>query len=365
MTSNRPGTRLAVFLATWTLGLSFGLGAAAASAEPVSGAGSSAAAPVYRAWASAYGQTQPGFQLAYQPVGSSAGLKAARARSVGFGASDVAPPEKDLTNDALVLVPTFVTGAVPIVNLPKVGNGKLRLSGEVLAAIFQGEITRWNAPEIQKLNPGLALSDLPIKPVVRSDGSGTTYYVTDYLSKISPAWKEKSGAKAAIDWPATFTAVKGSDGVSKTVRDTAGAIGYIDFDYVTQDGLNPVQLRNATGEFVTPGVEAFRAALRSSEWYTSGNFHASLANMPGPNAWPITMGTFILLPKVSDKPDEAAGAIRFFVWALLKGDPVVEHMGFVRLPDKMQALAYKALMSVTNQSGRVIALDAMSEFSRP
>jgi phosphate transport system substrate-binding protein len=365
MTSNRPGTRLAVLLATWALGLSLGLGAPGASAEPVSGAGSSAAAPVYRAWASAYGQAQPGFQLAYQSVGSSAGLKAARARSVGFGASDVAPPEKDLANDALVLVPTFVTGAVPVINLPRVGNGKLRLSGDVLAAIFRGEITRWNAPEIQSLNPGLALPDLPVRPVVRSDGSGTTYYFTDYLSKISPAWKEKSGAKTAIDWPASFMAAKGSDGVSRAVRDTAGAIGYIDFDYVTQDGLNPVQLRNAAGEFVTPGVDTFRAALRGSEWYTSGNFHGSLANMPGFNAWPITMGTFILLPKVSDKPEEAARAIRFFVWALLKGDPVVEHMGFVRLPDKMQALAFKALTSVTNQSGQAIALEAMSEFSRP
>jgi phosphate transport system substrate-binding protein len=361
MASHFFSTRLAGLLASLTLGL----WAASAAAEPVSGAGSSAAAPVYRAWAATYGQTHGDFQLAYQSVGSSAGVKAARAKKVSFGASDVAPPELELASDAMVLVPTFVTGAVPVINLPKVGNGKLRLNGDVLVAIFRGEIARWNAPEIQNLNPGLALPDLPIKPVVRSDGSGTTYYFTDYLSKISPVWKEKFGAKTAIEWPATFVAAKGSDGVSKAVRDTAGAIGYIDFDYVTQDGLNPVQLRNAAGEFVAPGVDTFRAALRSSDWFASGNFHASLANMPGFNAWPITMGTFVLFPKVSDNSDEVARAIRFFVWALLKGDPVVEHMGFVRLPDKMQALAFKALMSVTNQNGKAVALDAMNEFSRP
>jgi phosphate transport system substrate-binding protein len=301
--------------------------------------------------------------LAYQPVGSTAGLKEIQAGRVGFGASDVAPAETDLAKGGLVLVPTFVTGAVPVVNLARIPNGKLRLSGAVLAAIFSGEITRWDAPEIQQLNPGLALPDLPIRPVVRSDGSGTTYYFTDYLSKVSPAWKEKRGARTAIDWPAGFLAAKGSDGVSKAVRDNAGAIGYIDFDYVAQDGLNAVQMRNLAGAFVSPAADAFRAALQGSDW-SKGNFHATLADLPGYSTWPITMGTFVLLPKVSNQPVEGARAVRFFVWALLKGDQVVEHMGFVRLPDKMQALAFKALSSVTDAKGSAVALDAINELSQ-
>lgn len=333
-------------------------------AETLSGAGSSAAVPVYRAWATAYGRTQAfPFQLNYDPVGSTTGLKKIRAREVGFGASDVAPPEQELIQDGLVLVPTFVTGAVPVVNLPKIGNGKLRLSGEVLAGIFLGQITRWNAPEIQHLNSGLSLPDLPIKPVVRSDGSGTNHYFTDYLSKISPAWKERMGVKSTIAWPAAFIGAKGSDGEAKAVKETAGAIGYIDFNYMTSYGLNPVQLRNAAGEFAAPGVDSFRAALRASAWFSEGDFHASLANLPGKDSWPITMGSFILLPKLSDKPAETTQALRFFVWALLKGDQVVEGMSFVRLPAKIQSLAFKALSSVTDRQGKPIGMEAWSAIS--
>lgn len=334
------------------------------NAEALSGAGSSAAAPVYRTWATAYGRVQD-FQLAYDPVGSTAGIQKIRAREVGFGASDVAPSEQDLIKDGLVLIPTFVTGAVPIVNLPKVGNGRLRLSGEVLAGIFLGEITRWNAPEIQRLNPGLALPDLAIKPVVRSDGSGTTHYFTDYLSKVSPAWKDRVGAKTTVAWPASFIGAKGSDGQARAVKDTLGAIGYIDFNYLASHGLSGVQLRNAEGEFVAPGVESFRAALRASAWFVAGDFHASLANLPGKDSWPITMGSFVLLPRTTGRPEETSRALRFFVWALLKGDQALEGMSFVRLPDKIQALAFKSLAGVTDERGKPLGLEALNRISRP
>jgi phosphate transport system substrate-binding protein len=332
-------------------------------AETLSGAGSSAAAPVYRAWAAAYGRTKD-FQLGYDPVGSSAGLRKIRGKEVGFGASDVAPSEQELSKDGLLLIPTFVTGAVPVVNLPGIGSGKLRLSGDVLAGIFLGQITRWSAPEIQRLNSGLSLPDLPIKPVVRSDGSGTTYHFTEYLSKISPAWKEKIGAKSTVAWPAFFIGAKGSDGAAKTVKDSAGAIGYVDFNYLAGYGLSGVQLRNAAGEFVAPGVESFRSALRASAWYEHGDFHASLTNVQGKNAWPITMGSFILLPRLSEKPAETAQALRFFVWALLKGDQVVEGMSFVRLPDKIQSVAFKTLSGVTDQQGKPLGMEAWNSVSR-
>jgi phosphate transport system substrate-binding protein len=336
---------------------------ASVAGETLTGAGSSAAAPVYKAWATAYAEKQD-FQLSYDPAGSSAGVKKIKANEVAFGASDVAPSEQDLIKDQLVLVPTFISGVAPSVNLPKIPGGKLRLSGEVLVDIYSGKITRWNAPEIQNLNPGLALPDIEIIPVVRSDGSGTTYYFTDYLSHVSPEWKTKFGARNTIAWVPACVGAKGNDGVARMVKDRVGAIGYVDFNYVAEYGLSPVQLRNASGRFLSPGVGGFRAALRASDWSSKGDFHATLADLPGNDAWPITMGTFILLPKVSQRAEETSRALRFFVWTLLKGDKVVEQMSFVRLPDKLQATAYKALTSVTDMQGVPLGLQAMQEATR-
>lgn len=331
----------------------------ARAAETLTGAGSSAAAPLYRAWATAYGKTQD-VQLQYEASGSSAGLKKIRAQEVAFGASDVAPPEAELNRDQLVLVPTFVTGAVPVVNLPRIPRGRLRLTGEVLAQIYLGSITRWSAPEIAALNPDLSLPDLAIRPVGRSDGSGTTWYVADYLSRISPTWKERLGTKTSLAWGEHVTGAKGSDGVVRAVQETPGAIGYVDFNYVGANGLSPVQLRNVAGEFATAGVPGFKAALRASDWALKANFHASLANLPGPGVWPITMGTFVLMPRVSDKPTETARALRFLMWALLKGDSVVEGLSFVRLPDALQASAFRALSSVVDRQGRKLGAEAFS-----
>jgi len=339
------------------------LGTVPTHAETLNGAGSSAAALMYRSWATAYGK-QNDFKLNYEASGSTAGLKKIRAREVAFGASDVAPSEQEISHDQLVLVPTFVTGAVPVVNLPKLARGKLRLSGELLADIFMGRITRWNAPEIVALNPELGLPDLPIHPIGRSDGSGTTYYVTDFLSKVSPEWKSRFGTKTSIAWVEQVKGAKGSDGVVKAVQETPGALGYVDFNYVGEFSLNPVQLRNASGEFVTASVAGFRSALRASDWQGKGDFHASLANLPGGNVWPVTMGTFILLPKVSTQSADTSSALRFLMWALLKGDQVVEGLSFVRLPDNLQAMAFKALTSVTDQQGRKLGVEAFSAMAQ-
>src|SRR5450830_934252 len=323
---------LALLAAPWGL---------ARAGETLTGAGSSAAAPLYRPWAAAYGKTQD-VQLQYEARGSSAGLKKIRAQEVAFGASDVAPTEAELSRDQLLLVPTFVTGAVPVVNLPRVPRGRLRLTGEVLAQIYLGSITRWSAPEIAALNPDLSLPDLSIRPVGRSDGSGTTWYVADYLARLSPTWKERLGAKTSLAWGEHVTGAKGSDGVVRAVQDTAGAIGYVDFNYVGANGLSPVQLRNAAGEFAV----------------------ASVANLSGPGVWPITMGTFVLLPRVSSQPAETARALRFLMWALLKGDSVVEGLSFVRLPDALQASAFKALSSVVDKQGRKLGTEAFSAIAQ-
>jgi phosphate transport system substrate-binding protein len=332
--------------------------ATAAEKLQFSGAGSSAAAPIYQTWAVEY-QKKTGISLNYEPIGSSAGLKKIRDGKTDFGASDVAPSDISLKKDGLVLFPVAITGIAPVVNLPKIDDGKLRLTGPVLAQIYLGEITQWNATAIAQLNPDLALPDMPIKVVVRSDGSGTTYNFADYLAKTSHDWKQQQGVKTAYTWPASFIAVKGSDGVVGAVKTTPGAIGYVDFGYLAANRLNPVQVKNAEGEFVQPAIAAFKEALFNSEWGSKGNFTQPLTNNAGKGSWPITMGTYVALPQITDKPQQTQLALQFFVWAFINGDSLVSKSQFVRLPDRVQSLAFKAILSVTDRSGKPIRLEIL------
>lgn len=335
----------------------------AAAASPTLSAGSTAAAPVYKAWAEAYGKTTP-FELKYDPVGSSSGVKKIIARETIFGATDVAPSEADLTKNQLALVPMFVTGAVPAINLHGIPKGKLRLTGDLLAQIFSGHITQWNAPEIQAINPDLTLPHQAIQPVVRADGSGTTYYFTEYLSAVNAQWKSTYGRASTIQWPTSHLAVPGSTAVANKIKETPGAIGYLDFNYIATYGLDTPLLKNAYGTFVGASTSAFRQALQSSDWWTVGNFHASLINRTAQGAWPITMPTFVVLPKVSRTPEETRAAIQFFVWALLKGDTVVEKMSFVRLPDRIQATAFEALMQIRDSDGHRLGINALGSLNK-
>lgn len=332
---------------------------AGAATEPtLSGAGSSAAAPIYQSWAREYQKTS-GVSLVYESIGSSAGLKKIRARETGFGASDVAPSDAELIKDGNVVFPIAITGIAPVVNLPKVAEGQLRLMGDVLARIFLGEITHWNAPDIVKLNQGVNLPDLPIKVVVRSDGSGTTYNFADYLAKVNPVWQGKYGVKTGYAWPESFLPAKGSDGVVKAVKETVGAIGYVDYGYVKDNKLNAVQLKNLEGEFMKPSIEAFRAALASSDWVSKGTFTTTLTNKSGRGAWPITMGTFVVLPQVTDKAEETQRALKFFVWAFINGDTLVQDNNFVRLPNRVQASAFKAITTIRDKAGNQIGLNLL------
>ncbi len=324
----------------------------------IAGAGSSAAAPIYRSWASEYAK-ESGVVLTYEAIGSSAGLKKIRASETGFGASDVAPSAAELMRDGLVLFPIAITGISPVIHLPKIGDTPLRLSGDALARIFLGEIKRWNDPEIMRLNPGVTLPGLQIKRVVRSDGSGTTYNFADYLSKVNPVWKQKYGVNTHFSWPADCIAVKGSDGVVKAVQDTVGAIGYVDFGYVQDNKLQAVQMKNSEGHFVAPSTAAFKAALNSSDWVRNGEFTTTLTDKTGANAWPITMGTFALVPRVASQPEKTQAALQFFIWALMNGDALVQKSNFVRLPDRVQALAFRAMMSVRDKAGRALPLSLM------
>lgn len=338
--------------------------AGALYAQKISGAGSSAAAPIYQGWAQAY-QKATGIGFTYEPIGSSAGLKKIRANETNFGASDISPSDAELTRDGLVVFPVAITGITPVVNLPKIQDGQLRLTGDLLARIFMGEINQWNASEIAKLNPGSILPDVPIKVVVRADGSGTTYNFADYLAKLSPAWKSKYGVKSSFDWPANFVAVKGSDGVVKAVKDTAGAIGYVDYSYAKDNVLMTVQLQNLDGEFTKPSTISFRGALAASEWVSKGSFTGTLTNQSGKGSWPITMGTFVVIPKIADQPDQAVRMLKFFVWAFVNGDSLVQSNNFVRLPDRVQASAFKAISSIKDKTGNNIGMSLMAATALP
>ena len=328
--------------------------------QAVTGAGSSAAAPIYRSWAKAYTQAS-GTPVAYEPVGSSAGMKKIQEQAVGFGATDVYPPEKELLEKGLIALPVAITGIAPVVNLPKITSGQLRLTGAVLSRIFLGDIKQWNAADIAALNPGLALPDLPIRLAVRSDGSGTTYNFADYLGKVNPKWKTTYGAKTSIAWPeGGVVAFKGSEGMAKGVLATVGAIGYVDFGYVAEYGLTTVQMKNAEGAFVKPTIEAFRAALNHSEWASTGSFQTTLTEKPGAASWPITMGTFVALPKVAPNTEQTAQALRFIVWSFMHGDQLVQENNFVRLPDRVQASAFRLITTVRDKSGKPLGISLLS-----
>ena len=320
-------------------------------AQHIVGAGSSAAAPIYRNWASAY-ERATGVVVAYEAVGSSRGIQEIRRDAVSFGASDVALSAQESEELGLLTFPVAITGIAPVYNLPQVGDGQLRLTGDVLSRIFLGEITRWNAPEIAALNPDVPLPDAAIRVIVRADGSGTTYNFSDYLGKVSPAWKAVHAPRTHLNWPQHFIGVQRSSGVAQAVRQTPYAIAYVDHGYVREHGLKAAMLQNAQGEFVYPSVEAFRLALMHSSWASSGTYTETLTQMPGKGAWPITMGTFILLPKVARDPQRTQAAMRFFTWAFLNGDMLVQQSHFVRLPNRVQAAAFKTMTLVRDNAGR-------------
>ena len=336
------------FVLGLVLGFSIAWGCGAQ--ELIHGGGSSAAHPVYRVWAEEYARNG-GRALRYEPSGSSAGLKSARERRSDFGASDIAPSQHDCERDGLVVVPTAITGAVPVVNLPRFSGQRLVLDGDLLAAIFLGQIRKWNDARIQALNPSVRLPDLSIERIVRSDGSGTTFHFSDYLSRVSPDWKRQLGAGAMLNWPSGTLSAIGSQGVVDRLVATPGGIAYVDYNYVVEHALSAVALRVADGSVIEAGPHAFRSALLSSAWLRSGDFTQTLTHQSGKGAWPITMGTFVVLPRVAERAERTGAVIRFLTWAFLHGDNLVGRAHFVRLPDLVQAKAYRALAEVRDPHG--------------
>ncbi len=320
-------------------------------AATMNGAGSSAAAPLYNTWAEAYAKKN-GDVLDYKPIGSSGGIKQIKAKEVDFGASDVALSPADLKKDQLIQFPSAISGVVPIVNLPGVKSGELRLTGDVLAAIFSRQIVSWNDAAITALNPEISLPKKNIEVIVRQDGSGTTYNYTDYLGKMSKDWQITYGKNFTITWHKDLTQVKGSSGIVATLKKTPYSISYVDYNYVLQDKLSSVQLKNRDGKFLEPTAESFAAALNASQWKSKAMFDEMLTDKPGPNAWPITMGTFVIMPQVTNNSDKTLAAIKFFTWGFMHGDRFVNHVDLVRLPDAIQARVFKEMTTIVDTNGK-------------
>lgn len=323
-----------------------------ASAQDITGAGASFPAPLYAKWASDYNKAT-GVKINYQSVGSGAGLKQIEAKTVDFGASDAPLKDEELQAKGLIQFPTVVGGVVPVVNIQGIKPGELKLNGQVLGDIYLGKITKWNDPAIKALNGSLALPDATIAPVRRADGSGTSFAFTNYLSQVNPEWKSKVGEGTAVNWP-TGAGGKGNEGVAAFVGRLPNSIGYVEYAYVKQNKMTFAQLQNASGAYVSPDDDTFKAAAAGADWNKS--FYQILNNKPGKDAWPITTGTFILVHKVQDKPANAAAVLKFFEWAYKSGDKTAVDLDYVPMPDNVKAIVEKAWTdNVKDASGKPVA----------
>jgi phosphate transport system substrate-binding protein len=305
------------------------LGVAQADSQ-ITGAGSTFAAPIYAKWGEASAATT-GVKLNYQAIGSGAGINQINNRTVDFGASDMPVAADQLKEHKLMQFPTVIGGVDIIVNLPDVKANELKLTGELLADIYLGKITKWNDPKIAALNPGLKLPSAAIAPVYRADGSGTTFVFTDYLSMQSPDWKSKVGSSTSVKWSAG-TGAKGSDGVAGTVHNVKGGIGYVESAYAEMNHLTTTQLRNKAGQFVSPSMDSYKAAAASADWSKMQNFAIDLNDQPGDKSWPIESATFVLLPTDPKDPNQSAATKKFFDWGFTHGDDIAVQLLYIPLP---------------------------------
>jgi len=323
------------------VGAMVALGAATTSqAADITGAGSTFAAPIYGKWAEAY-KAQTGVGLNYQAIGSGGGIKQIEAKTVEFGATDKPLSSAELAANDLAQFPTVTGGVVPVVNIPGVGAGQLKLTGPLLAAIYLGQITKWNDPRIAAVNKGVNIPGLPITVVHRSDGSGTSFIFTAYLSLKSPDWKTKVGAGTAVSWP-VGQGGKGSDGVSAFTKQTIGSIGYVEYAYALQNHMNYALMQNKQGVFVPPTEASFTAAAAGANWAAAApDFEVLLIDEPGAASWPISGPTFVLIHK--HQTDAAAGgaALHFFDWGFKNGDASAHALDYVTLPESAKAAIRK------------------------
>jgi phosphate transport system substrate-binding protein len=322
-----------------------GLVAASTSAfaADITGAGATFPFPLYSKWADSY-KKETGNGLNYQSIGSGGGIKQIQAKTVTFGASDMPLKSEQLDKDGLVQWPMVMGAIVPVVNIEGVKPGEMVLDGETLANIYLKKITKWDDPAIKKLNPNLKLPSEDIKVVRRSDGSGTTFNFTDYLSKVSADWKNQVGSSTAVEWP-TGVGAKGNEGVSGNITQTKFSIGYVEYAYAKQNNLTFTGLINKAGKTVQPTVEAFQAAASNADWEKAPGYYVILTDQPGEKSWPITASTFILMHKDPADKAAAAEALKFFKWAFAKGDKMAEELDYIPMPDNVVKMIEKTWSS--------------------
>jgi phosphate transport system substrate-binding protein len=311
----------------------------AASAADISGAGATFPYPIYAKWADAY-KKEFGVGLNYQSIGSGGGIKQIQAKTVVFGATDAPLSGAELDKSGLVQFPMVMGGIVPVLNLAGIGPSELVIDGPTLAKIFLGQVKTWDDPALKKLNPTAKLPSQAIAVVHRSDGSGTTFNFTDYLSKVSPDWKSKVGSATAVEWPVGIGA-KGNEGVANNVANTKGAIGYVEYAYAKQNKMTSSKMINKDGKTVAPTAEAFQAAAANADWNSVPGYGVILSDEPGAASWPMTAATFILIHKQPKDQAAAAEALKFFAWAYSKGDKMAEDLDFVPMPTPVVATIEK------------------------
>jgi len=302
----------------------------AASAAEITGAGSTFVNPVLAQWSSDYDKAT-GDHVNYQSIGSGGGISQIKAGTVDFGATDKPLAPAELAQSGLAQFPIVIGSILPVVNIPGVSAGELKFTGPILADIFLGKITRWDDPRLAAINRGVKLPNLPITVVHRSDGSGTTFNWTHYLSQVNPEWKSKVGEGTAVQWP-TGLGGKGNEGVAAFVKQTIGSIGYIEYAYVIQNHMAWGAVQNSAGRFIAPSVPAFQAAAATADWARATDFDLVMTDAPGANSYPITATTFVLMYKHPKDQARTAAALKFFRWALEHGQPEAARLDYVSLP---------------------------------
>jgi phosphate transport system substrate-binding protein len=321
-------------------------------AADITGAGATFPFPVYSKWAEAY-RKESGIGVNYQSIGSGGGIKQIQARTVDFGATDAPLKAEDLKQKGLVQFPSVMGGVVPVVNVQGITSGQLKLSGDVLADIFQGKIVKWSDPRIAALNESIKLPDARITPVYRSDASGTTSIFTGYLSQASESWKTALGANTTVSWTAGQGG-KGNEGVAATVKQVPNSVGYVEYAYAKQNNIPVVLLRNRAGKFPIPDDKSFQAAAANADWSAAPGFGISLTDQPGDDAWPITAATFILVPQSPEKPERAAEVLKFFDWAYRNGGKLAADLDYVPLPETVVGLVRKEWQSIKDKAGKPV-----------
>jgi phosphate transport system substrate-binding protein len=345
--------RLKQLLATLIIGTSATFASTATMAADITGAGSTFAYPIYAKWAEMYKKSS-GSGLNYQSIGSGAGIKQIKAKTVDFGASDMPLPADELNEGGLMQFPTIMGGVVTVVNLEGIAPGQLKLTGPVVADIYLGKITKWNDQAIASLNPGVKLPVEDITVVHRADSSGTSFLFTDYLSKTNPEFKTKIGAGTAVKW-ATGVGGKGNDGVAANVQRIKGSIGYVEWAYAKKNKMSHTQLKNRDGVFLQPDDDHFKAAAANADWAKAPGFGVVLTDQPGKAAWPITGVTYALVHKQQADAAKGKEVLKFFDYAFKSGDAAATELDYVPLPDSVTKLVNESWKAnVKDASGKAI-----------